>query len=284
MNAPANVPTGTPAGPRIARRLALATSRIVAEVEDGVGWLTFNNPERRNAVSLEMWKGLGDAAEAFEADTAVRVVVVRGAGGKSFAAGADISEFEQFRANAEQKEAYGRIAARGQLGLAQLSKPLVAMIEGFCIGGGLALALTADIRFATAGSRFGIPAARLGLGYEYAGIAALARLVGPSAAKDILFSARFLAADEALRIGLVNTVVDEGRLSDTVRAYALGIAANAPLTVHAAKAAVRVFECYSDTAGADAIAPLVDRCFDSEDYREGRRAFMDKRTPVFKGR
>ncbi len=269
---------------RMARRLALATQKIVAEVEDGVGWLTFNNPERRNAVSLEMWKGLGDAALAFETDPEVRVVVMRGAGGKSFAAGADISEFEQFRANAEQKEAYGKIAARGQQGLAQLSKPLVAMIEGFCIGGGLALALTADIRFATAGSRFGIPAARLGLGYEYAGIAALARLVGPSAAKDILFSARFLAADEALRIGLVNTVVEDGRLAETVRAYALGIAANAPLTVHAAKAAVRVFEHYADTPEADAIAPLVDCCFDSEDYREGRRAFMDKRTPVFKGR
>jgi len=269
-----------------ARRLPLATTKIMAEVEHGVGWLTFNNLERRNAVSLEMWQGLGDAAEAFEADPQVRVVVMCGAGGQSFAAGADISEFEQFRANAEQKAAYGRIAARGQLGLAQLTKPLIAMIEGFCIGGGLALALTADVRIATAGSRFGIPAAKLGLGYEYAGIAALARLVGPSAAKDILFSARFLAADEALRIGLVNTIADDGQLLAQVRAYAQGIAANAPLTVHAAKAAVRAFERYSarPEAEGEAIEALVDRCFDSEDYREGRRAFMEKRTPHFKGR
>lgn len=266
-------------------RLALATTKIVAEVEDGVGWLTFNNPERRNAVSLEMWQGLGDAAEAFESDAQVRVVVMRGAGGRSFAAGADISEFEQFRADAEQKAAYGKVAARGQGGLARLSKPLIAMIEGFCIGGGLALALTADVRIASVGSRFGIPAAKLGLGYEYAGIAALARLVGPSAAKDILFSARFLEADEAQRIGLVNMIAADGpQLLEQVRAYAAGIARNAPLTVHAAKAAVRAFEGYSATPEADAIEALVDRCFDSEDYREGRRAFMEKRTPVFKGR
>lgn len=261
----------------------MSTSKILTEVVDGVGWLTFNNPERRNAMSLEMWQGLGDAAEAFEADTAVRVVVMRGAGGKAFVSGADISEFEQHRANAQQKEAYGLIAARGHQGLATLTKPLIAMIDGFCIGGGLALALTADMRFASAGSRFGIPAAKLGLGYEYAGIAALARLVGPSVSKDILFSARFLEADEALRVGLVNAVFDGLELEQKVRDYAQRIAGNAPLTVHAAKQAVRVFERYSASADADTIEALVDRCFDSDDYREGRRAFLEKRAPHFKG-
>ena len=262
----------------------LSTSKILLEVRDGVGLLTFNHPERRNAMSLEMWQGLGDAAEALEADASVRVVVMRGAGGKAFVSGADISEFEQQRANATQKEAYGRIAARGTLGLAKLSKPLIALIEGFCIGGGLALALTADVRFAATGSRFGIPAAKLGLGYEYAGIASLARLVGPSAAKDILFSARFLEADEALRIGLVNAVCEPAELEAKVYDYARRIAANAPLTIHAAKEAVRVFERYSVTDESYEIAALVDRCFDSDDYREGRQAFLEKRTPKFEGK
>lgn len=266
------------------RRIALDTPKIIAEVEDGVGWLTINQPERRNAVSLAMWQGLGDAAEAFTADAEVRVVVLQGAGGKSFAAGADISEFEQHRADAQQKKSYAAIAARGQRGLAELGKPLLALVQGFCVGGGMALALSADVRFATPASRFGITAAKLGLGYEYVGVAALARLVGPSSAKDILFSGRLLDADEALRIGLVNFVVDDAQIAQRVGDYAQAIARNAPLTVHAAKAAVRVFERYSTDAGGTAdIDRLVDACFDSDDYREGRRAFLDKRPAQFTG-
>jgi enoyl-CoA hydratase/carnithine racemase len=265
--------------------LALATSKILAEVDaDGIGWLTINQPERRNAVSLEMWQGLADACAAFAADPAVRVVVLSGAGGQAFASGADISEFDAQRANAEQKKRYGEVASAGQQALAALDRPLVAMIQGFCIGGGLAIALNADVRFATPGSRFGIPAARLGLGYEYAGLATLARLVGPSTAKDLLFSARFIEADEARRVGLVNFVVDDAALRAEVHAYAARIAANAPLTVHAAKAAVRVFERYSNHAGSAEVDALVDRCFDSDDYREGRRAFAEKRAPRFVGR
>jgi len=149
-----------------ARELPLATAKIIAQADQGIGWLTFNNPARRNAMSLEMWQGLGEAIEAFQADPDVRVVVLRGAGGRSFVAGADISEFEEHRPNAEQKRSYADIASRAQSGLARLSKPLVAMIEGFCIGGGLALALSADVRFATPGSKFGIPAARLGPGVD----------------------------------------------------------------------------------------------------------------------
>ncbi len=263
--------------------IALKTEKILARIEDGVGWLTFNNPERRNAVSLEMWQGMADAMSAFQNDAGVRVVVMHGAGGKSFAAGADISEFDKHRANAQQKDEYARIASGGQKGLVGLTKPLVAMVHGFCIGGGLAIALNADIRFATPGSQFGIPAAKLGLGYEYAGLATLARLVGPSTARDMLFSARFLDADEALRRGLINFVVEEDKLEDEVRAYAARIAANAPLTVHAAKAAMRVFERYSQNPAAEEIELLVNRCFDSDDYREGRSAFIEKRAPRFVG-
>lgn len=266
------------------RSIPLATTRILAEVRDGVGWLTINQPERRNAVSLEMWQGLGDAGIAFEADDAVRVVVIHGAGGQSFAAGADISEFEQLRANAEQKERYAQVADHGRNGLTGLSKPLLAMVQGFCIGGGLAIALNADLRFASPESRFAIPAAKLGLGYDYSGLAALARLVGPSCAKDMLFSARQLDAAEALRVGLINAVVEAAELQAHVTAYAERVAANAPLTVRAAKAAIEVFERYSNDGEAAHIATLVNRCFDSQDYAEGRRAFMEKRAPRFKGR
>ena len=264
--------------------ITLSTQKILADVRDGIGWLTFNQPERRNAVSLEMWQGIGDALEVFQNDSAVRVVVMKGAGGKAFVSGADISEFDAQRANAEQRRQYGEISARGGRALAQLEKPLLAMIQGYCIGGGLAIALNADVRFATPGSTFGIPAAKLGLGYEYAGTAALARLVGPSHARDILFSARFLDAEEALRIGLINFVVSESELEPRVQAYAATIAANAPLTIRAAKASLKAFERYSDVAAARDVAPLVDACFDSNDYKEGRRAFAEKRKPRFEGR
>ena len=264
--------------------IQLKTDKLLASVDHGIGWLTFNNPERRNAISLEMWQGLGDALETFQHDDAVRVVVLHGAGGKAFASGADISEFDQHRANAEQRKQYGEIAERGRVGLSQLDKPLIAMIQGYCIGGGLAVSLSADVRFASAGSTFGIPAAKLGLGYEYGGVAALARLVGPSNARDILFSARFMQADEALRMGLVNFVVEEASLEARVRSYAETLARNAPLTVRAAKAAVNAFERYSRTADATEVAALVDACFNSDDYAEGRRAFAEKRPPQFKGR
>lgn len=264
--------------------IALQTQKIIAEVDDGIGWMTFNHPERRNAISLEMWQGIGDALEAFEHNDDVRVVIMKGAGGKAFASGADISEFDQHRANAEQRKQYGEISGRGHQWLGQLSKPFIAMIDGFCIGGGLAIALNADVRFATPASRFGIPAAKLGLGYEYPGLAKLARLVGPASARDIMFTARFLEAAEAREIGLINFVVDAGELESRVRAYAAMIAANAPLTVRAAKAAVDAFERYSVNEASKAVAPLVDACFDSDDYKEGRRAFAEKRKPVFKGR
>jgi enoyl-CoA hydratase len=264
--------------------MKLMTEKILADVEGGIGWLTFNQPEKRNAMSMEMWQGVADAFEAFQADPEVRVVVMRGAGGKAFVSGADISEFDANRANAEQKAQYNAVTARGKQWLAQIEKPLVAMIEGFCIGGGLAVALNADVRIATESSKFGIPAAKLGLGYDFAGLATLARLVGPSVARDILFSARFLPAEEALRVGLINRVVPDSDLESEVRAYCALIAQNAPLTIRAAKAAMREWE--RDPADRDLarVDTLVNACFDSADYAEGRKAFAEKRPPMFGGR
>jgi enoyl-CoA hydratase len=264
--------------------MKLNTTKMLAHVEDGIGWITFNNPERRNAISLEMWEGLGVILESFQNDKDVRVVVMKGAGDKAFVSGADISEFDTKRGSAEQKKQYGEVSANANRWLGKLDKPLIAMIQGFCIGGGLATALSADVRFATPDSTFGIPAAKLGLGYDYGGLKALCNLVGPSRAKDIMFSARFLKVEEALKIGLINFVVSREELEKEVKGYAKMVAANAPLTVKAAKAAVN--EAMKDAANRDldSINAMVNACFDSEDYKEGRVAFKEKRKPSFQGR
>jgi enoyl-CoA hydratase/carnithine racemase len=257
---------------------------MLARVEAGVGWVTFNNPERRNAVSLEMWQALGDILEAFEHDDAVRVIVLTGAGDKAFVAGADISEFEERRSSSEQKESYGAVSGRGYAALSHCSKPVIAMIRGYCIGGGLLIALAADIRFATPGSKFGVPAAKLGLGYDYSGVAGLARLVGPARTADILYTARQLDAEEALRCGLIDFLIDDADLEPRVNEYVAGITRNAPLTIRAVKASLQAYSRFSKRDDNGAVDELVKRCYDSEDYREGRRAFMEKRKPEFHGR
>ena len=264
--------------------IQLNTKKMAARVEDGIGWVTFNNPERRNAVSLEMWQALGDIMQAFEADDAVRVVVLTGAGGKAFVAGADISEFEEQRASSEQRQSYGAISGRGYSALNRCTKPVIAMIRGYCIGGGLLIALAADVRFATPSSKFGVPAAKLGLGYDYPGVAGLARLVGPARTADILYSARQLDADEAARYGLIEFVVADAQLEQSVTEYAHSIAHNAPLTIRAVKASLQAYSRYTQRSDLAEVEEMVKRCYDSEDYREGRRAFMEKRSPEFRGR
>ena len=265
-------------------QLQLKTERMLAHSEDGIGWMTFNNPARHNALSLEMWQGIGNILDAWSSDGEVRVVIMRGAGGKAFVSGADITEFESKRANAAQKAEYDTVAGRANRWLATFEKPLIALIEGYCVGGGLATALAADIRFATPDSRFGIPAAKLGLGYDYPGLAKLARLVGSSRARDILFSARLMDAAEAERIGLVNFLAERHAIEAETVAYARTIAANAPLTIKAAKTALNAWETGASRAELDLIEQLVDACFDSDDYREGRHAFMAKRPPRFRGK
>jgi enoyl-CoA hydratase/carnithine racemase len=230
-----------------------------------------------------MWEALGVILTNFQQNDDVRVVVMKGAGDKSFVSGADISEFEEKRNSASSKDEYAKKSAQAHSMLYRLEKPLIAMIQGYCIGGGMAVALNADIRFATHDSTFGIPAAKLGLGYGFAGVKALFDLVGPSCAKDILLSARFLDAEEALRIGLVNRVVSREDLESTVRDYANLITMNAPLTIRAAKASVKELLKNPERRNLGKIDAMVNDCFDSNDYAEGRRAFMEKRKPVFTG-
>ena len=264
--------------------MKISTDKMLAEKGDGVGWMTFNNPERHNALSVEMRYGILEILEDFSADDSVRVVVMKGAGEKAFVSGADISQFEKQRASAEQQAEYSALSARVEEAMNALEKPLVAMIRGYCLGGGLGLALNADIRIASEDSRFGIPAARLSIGYPYKGLKKLIDLVGPSRTKEILFTAHRYSAAEAYEMGLINRVVPVEALEGAVRDMAAGIVQNAPLTIRATKQIVA--EAIKDPADRDLARceALVRACMESEDYVEGRRAFMEKRKPAFSGR
>jgi enoyl-CoA hydratase/carnithine racemase len=263
--------------------MELGVEKLVGRKDGQVGWMIFNNPERRNAVSLEMWRAIPDVLAAFEADPEVRVIVFTGAGERAFVAGADISQFEAERNDAAAEARYSSASAAANAAMAGLSKPSIAMIRGYCIGGGLAVALTCDLRICTEESRFAIPAARLGLGYGFGGVKALIDVVGPSIAKEILFTARQFSAEEALRVGLVNRVAPAAELEGMVRDYAAMIGANAPLTLRAAKLAAREALRDPDKRRLAEVEAAVAACFDSADFKEGRTAFMEKRAPRFRG-
>ena len=260
------------------------TSKMLAEKDGAVGRIIFNNPARHNAVSLDMWQAVSEIMDDFNADERVRVIVLTGAGGKAFVSGADISEFKERRASEEAAAAYAKISESARVKLQDTLKPTIAMIRGYCIGGGLATAIACDIRIAAEGSRFGIPAAKLGLGYAYDGIKKLIDLVGPAFAREIFYTARQFNAEEALGMGLINRLVPDGELESYVKNYCDTIAANAPLTVRSAKVAVREALKPESERDLGLCKRLVAECFASEDYTEGRTAFMEKRRPVFQGR
>ena len=259
-------------------------NKILSEKKNGVGYLTFNNPERLNAISREMTRAAADVMEDFAADADVRVIVLTGAGNKAFISGGDISKFEKARATPEQLVEYNKDSARFRAALRWIGKPTIAMIRGWCLGGGLAVALNCDLRICSEDSHFGVPAARLGIGYGAESLGQIVELCGPSVTKEILFTARRYTAAEALRVGLVNQVVQTNMLEDFVNSYARTMVNNAPLSIVAAK---RVIDEYVKDAG-DRDAALCEKvvadCFASQDYIEGRRAFMEKRRPVFNGR
>jgi enoyl-CoA hydratase len=260
------------------------TDRMLVDRDGPIGWITFSNPARRNAVSLAMWQALHGLVRELADDESVRVIVVKGAGEQAFVSGADISEFEQLRSSRETVRTYNHAAEEATEALRHVGKPTIAMIRGYCIGGGVSVALSCDLRIAGAGARFGVPAARLGLGYEFGGVRKLVDVVGPAFAKEIFFTARQFSAAEALAMGLVNRVVADDGLEAAVRECAQSIAANAPLTVASIKTLVE--QVLKDESQRDAALcrEVVDRCFESDDYVEGRTAFLEKRKPVFKGR
>lgn len=256
---------------------------VRVEKNANLGFIVFDQVERHNALTLDMWRAIPEAAHALGSDPEVRVVILRGAGDAAFVAGADISEFEQSR-TPENVERYERINHAAYAALADIDKPVIAMIHGFCIGGGLAIALSADIRYAADDARLGIPAARLGLGYSLPGLQTLREVVGPSRAKEILFTAKRYSAQEGLTMGLLNAVFPKASLEREVYALAQTMAHNAPLTLKAVKKGIRELgrpPAERDTAGANA---AVAACFESADYREGVRAFLEKRSPRFEGR
>ena len=261
------------------------TRKLLLEKDGAIGWIIFNQPEKRNAVSQEMWQLMPEYVNELAQDDAIRVVILRGAGEQAFVAGADISQFQERRRNMADEQEYSKISAQGQASLTQLAKPLLAMIYGYCIGGGVGIAITCDLRLAADDARFGIPAARLGLGYHYNGMEKLLKLIGPAYTKEIFFTARTdFSAQDAWRMGLVNQVVPKADLEAFTRDYALRMAHNAPLTLRSAKANVDQLLRPPEQRELARLDQMLTDCFNSQDYQEGVRAFAEKRRPQFQGR
>jgi enoyl-CoA hydratase/carnithine racemase len=260
------------------------TEQLLVAVDDGIATITFNRPERHNALSAPIRASLPGVLRSLQDDASVRVVILTGAGDRAFISGADITEFGDQRTSPEARAQYDREAGDSSTAWRALEKPVIAMIRGYCIGGGLLTALQADIRIASDDSQFGIPAARLGLGYGYGGVEALVNVIGPAYAAELLFSAARVPADRALLMGLVNQVVPVDALRPTVLSLAQAITANAPLTVAACKVAIGQTHLPAERRDRDRLAAMVEACFRSQDYREGQAAFAEKRPPRFTGR
>jgi enoyl-CoA hydratase len=255
--------------------------KILSTVDGSIGTLTFNNPERHNAMSLDMWRAATAVLAQFERHTAVRVIVLTGAGGKAFVSGADISKFESERATVDAVLEYNAAVDRFGQALGECSKPTIAMIRGFCLGGGVGIAVCCDLRITNDSARFAVPAAKLGLGYGYTNVRRIMDLVGPQFVTEMLLTARQFDAAQAQRAGLVNHVIPDAEIETYVRDLADTIAGNAPLTIRAVKRIVH--ELRSEAPDLAACDALVRQCFESADYQEGRRSFLEKRKPVFRG-
>lgn len=258
-------------------------ARLTTLTDGPVRWIVLDNPARLNALDSAMWEALPRLLAAAVDDPAVRVIVLRGEGGRAFSAGADISEFDTVRTGAAAAE-YDRLNNVAFEALGTCAKPTVAMIEGFCLGGGLELALCCDIRYAAEGSQYAVPAAKLGIGYNPRWIRPMLTAMTAARAKEILFTGRRFSAGEALGMGLINRLVPQDRLPVETVALAAEIAANAPLSIYAAKRTIDEFMTRPENPDLASLDVLIDDCFQSDDYTEGRKAFLEKRRPVFKGR
>ena len=261
----------------------MTTEKMLSRVKDGVGYITFNNPEKHNAVSIEMWDALEQILDGFRSSKDIRVVVLNGAGGKAFVSGADISKFDKERSSKEAVLSYNKRTQKVYENLETFPKPTIAMIDGYCIGGGLNLAVCCDIRICSEKSKFAMPAAKLSLGYPFSSIKRLFDVMGPGMAKHFMFTAEKISASEALACGLVQKLVSEDNIDSYVKDYALNIANNAPLTIKAMKQIGIEISKNSDERDLLLCEKLASACFDSEDYKEGRKAFMEKRKPNFQG-
>lgn len=259
-------------------------SELIVRREGAVGWILFSNPAKYNAMSYDMWHALPQKLADFEGDETVRAIVLAGDGDKAFVSGADISQFEKNRGTADSQATYNRAVDEAYFAPLRCSKPVIAAIRGICMGGGLGLASSCDVRIAADDGRFRMPAARMGLGYGFSGIKRFVSLIGPENTSDIFFSARTFDAAEALRMGFVSRIVPAADLHREAQAYAEGVADNAPLTVSAAKLAIVEALKDEDERDLDSVNDAIAACFASGDFKEGRTAFMEKRKPVFKGR
>jgi enoyl-CoA hydratase len=260
------------------------TDRVLVRLEGNALHIVFNNPARHNALSVDMWGAVPPLLAQAADDERVRVVVFSGAGDKAFVSGADISQFEDQRAAQEAVKHYEALAESALMGIYRFRKPTIACIRGWCIGGGLNVAISCDIRIAASDAVFSIPAGRMGLGYRYSALKNLVDLIGAGAAKDLFFTARRIDATEALRVGLVSRTCPVEQLGALLAEIAGSIADNAPLTLAAAKEIIGEILKPSPELDAERCRVLIQGCFESEDYIEGRRAFMEKRRPQFKGR
>jgi enoyl-CoA hydratase/carnithine racemase len=245
--------------------------------------LVLNRPAKRNAITLEMWKALPRVLQELASDPELRVLVVRGAGEDAFASGADISEFRRVRSDVDAARTYSRTVEVADRALAAFPRPTIAMIHGFCVGGGLEVALACDLRFASRASRFGITAARLGIIYGFTSTRRLASIVGPSHARDLLFSGRLVGSEEARAMGLVNMMCDPETLEAQTYEYADRLAQQAPLSQRGAKLMLQHLQGEGEMTDSGLTA-FVEQAYESEDYREGIRAFLEKRRPRFQGR
>ena len=258
--------------------------RMVSRKDGGIGWMIYDHQARYNAVTYDMRCAIPGILEEFALDDEVRVVVLAGAGEKAFISGSDISQFEKQRSSEEARKIYDQASARAGAAMADFRKPMIAMIQGYCLGAGVMTAMYADIRIAADNARFGMPPARLGLGLGHGAVKNLIDLVGPAYASEMLFTGDRYQADDALAMGLVNRVVPLGRLEETVRGMAETIVANAPLTLRSLKTSIRTVLADESERDMDRVRTEIEACYRSEDYMEGRRAFMDKRRPAFQGR
>ena len=259
------------------------TERIIARRDGAIGWLIFNNPAKHNAISMDMAEAVPEVMRDFVSDPAIRLVVLAGAGEKAFAAGSDISGFENVRSDPQKNRHYNEVNERSYNAVYECAKPTIAMIRGYCIGGGLDFATSCDVRLCSDNAQFAVPAGRLGLGYGHEGIVRFGRVMGLMRARDLFLSGRRLGADEALRLGLVHRVIPLAQLEAETQTYAQTLADNAPLTLAAIKRAFLEYEKDPATRDLTQAQAMIDMCFNSADYVEGRNAFAARRKPQFKG-